>query len=194
VSNVVRPTSRTVAELAALPREVQIEVFLGLPPPAAEDFQGEFVGRSPAYLAGDTDAYYREIGLGAWLGKGYLIEGHGRWSGHGYNLWGGDGSGVKRCMRFGWEMGRSVIDGGPCLLMHYRAFANAFGEFDLVDEIRRVDDGVYLGLAMTREPTPLCPEPDGPEGRTQPSTFFLSGPSRPWVGSDDPAAEAPAPR
>lgn len=187
MTNIVDESSRAVAELNRLSRHELIELFLGLQVPALEEFSGEFDGYGAAYLP-DLDDYYRSIGLGKWLGKGYRTEAHGEWAGHGYNLWGRE-EGVIRRMRFGWGLGTSMLDGRGCILMHYSAFANDFGELDLVDEIRRVADGVYLGLATTRVPSPLCPEPGGLQGRSLESTFLLVGPAGAWVGPDDRTGE-----
>ena len=39
------------------------------------------------------------------------------------------------------------------------------------------------------EPSPLAPQPGGPNGRSLESTFLLVGPTREWVGPDDPSGE-----
>ncbi len=187
--DIVETRATVVGELNALSRDELVERFLDLESPAAEEFVGELDGHAAAYLSeGDVDAFYRSHGLGVWLGKGYRIERHGDWLGHGYNLW-DTGAGVIRKMRFGWGPGTSMLDGRGCILMHYSAFDNAFGKLDLVDEIRRAADGVFLGLATTVEPSPLAPRPGGPNGRSLESTFLLVGPVREWVGPDDPSSE-----
>jgi len=187
MSEIVESTSRTVEELNGLSREQLLDRFLELEPPTAAEFDGEFDGHGAPFLP-NLDDYYRSVGLGAWLGKGYRLEPHRDWQGHGYNLWRTD-DGVIRCFRFGWGLGTSMLDGRGCLVMHYSAFANHFGSLDLIDEIRRVEPGVYLGLASTREPSPLSPERGGPQGRALPSSFLLVGPCREWVGPDRPDAE-----
>jgi hypothetical protein len=189
MTDMVETTTAVVDELNALSRDELVERFLGLEPPTAEEFVGELDGFAAAYLPlSDVDAFYRSHGLGTWLGKGYRIERHGDWLGHGYNLWDTDG-GVIRTMRFGWGLGTSMLDGRGCVLMHYSAFENAFGKLDLVDEIRRAANGVFLGLATTAEPSPLAPLSGGPNGRALESTFLLVGPVREWVGPDDPSSE-----
>jgi hypothetical protein len=178
----------TLDELNGLPLDAQIDVFLGLPAPAPAEFHGEFEGHTPAYQLERASDHYLEEGLGRWSGKGCVSERYRDWSGHGYNIW-DTGVGRTRRTRFGWKMGRSALDGRECLLMHYRAFANVYADIDLVDEIRRVDDGLYLGIVTTKEPSSLCPHPGGPDGRAFPSTFVLRGPVGPWVGPDDPSTE-----
>jgi hypothetical protein len=180
----------TVEELGALGREEGVELFLRLPPPVPEEFLGEFDGFTPAYLARQFAASATDDGLGRWLGKAFAAQPFGRWSGQGYNIWETDG-GVTRHVRFGWRFGTSLLDGGPCVVMEYAAFDNGYGKLDLTDEIRRLDDGLYVAVATTREPSVLCPDAGGPAGRALPTTFVLRGPVRPWVGPDDPRGEVP---
>jgi hypothetical protein len=78
-------------------------------------------------------------------------------------------------------MGPSQIDGRPALIMTYGSFNNRSGNRDLVDEIRKLEDGIYLGLGTARAE-------DG--SRTAPGPFVLTGPIGPWIGVDDEAAEA----
>jgi hypothetical protein len=188
----VTTTPRTVPwnldDLSATPLKNLIELFLTLPSPSLDETRGEFDGHSPAYL-GEMDSRYREVGLGRWLGKGYASEPLDQWAGHGYNIW-DTGHGVVRRTRFGWSLGSSALDRGACLVMHYRAFASVLADLDVIDEIRRVKEGIYLGIVTTREPSFLCPHPGGPDGRSYPSTFLLSGPVRPWIGPDNPPERA----
>jgi hypothetical protein len=187
LSETTTSTVWTPATLNALSREELIELFRGLPSPTVQEFDGEFDGYGAVYLE-DLEDHYLQMGLGKWLGKGYRAEPYGDWEGHGYNLW-GTRDGVARRIKFGWGLGTSMLDGGPCIVMHYSAFSNMYADLDLIDEIRRVDDGLYLGLAITAEPSPLAPDPGGPNGRSFPSTFLLEGPTAPWVGPDDPDGE-----
>ena len=177
----------TPDKLNALSREELIELFLTLPSPTLEEFDGEFEGYGARYLE-DLEEHYRSVGLGKWIGKGYRAERYGGFEGHGYNLWGRDGR-VIRGIKFGWGLGTSMLDGGPCIVMHYAAFSNMYADLDLIDEIRRAEPGLYLGLAITAEPSPLAPDPGGPNGRSFPSTFLLAGPDAPWSGPDEPDAE-----
>ena len=124
-------SSWTAAKLNALSREELIGLFLDLPSPSLAEFDGEFEGHGAPYLP-NLERHYLHAGLGKWLGKGYLAEPHGEWEGHGYNLWGTE-SGVTRRIRFGWGLGTSMLDGGPCILMHYSAFSNMYAELDLID-------------------------------------------------------------
>jgi hypothetical protein len=182
--------TRLVDDLNARSRDELFEIFENADAPEIESFDGELSGYGAAYLP-NLEAFYIDAGLGRWLGKGYKLQSHGVWEGHGYNMW-GRGDDVIRRMRFGFRRHSSVVDGRPCILMRYAAFENDFGVLDLTDEIRKVDEHVYLGLATTREPSPLCPEAGGLNGRSVASTFLLVGPSQPWLGPDDPSTEPAA--
>ena len=80
-------------------------------------------------------------------------------------------------------MGTSVIDGKPSLLMYYGAYARAEQRDEpstLVDEIRKLSDGIFLGMGTVAND-------DGT--RSDPGHFVMAGPVAPWVGVDDPTAE-----
>lgn len=65
--------------------------------------------------------------------------------------------------------------------MLYEPYNNMPGRSGLVDEIRRVTKGLYLGAATQ-------PTPEG--GRTEANgCFILMGPSNSFVGVDDPERE-----
>jgi hypothetical protein len=88
-------------------------------------------------------------------------------------------------MRFATEMGTSLIDGKPALLMYYGAYRHRFvpagQDNTLVDEIRKLADGVYLGVGTALKE-------DGT--RTPPGHFVLVGPVADWQGAD-PGNEEP---
>ena len=67
-------------------------------------------------------------------------------------------------------MGTSLIDGKPALMMYYGAFNESS---TLVDEVRKLDDNVYLGMGTTENE-------DG--SRSAPGHFVLIGPTDEWVG------------
>jgi hypothetical protein len=73
------------------------------------------------------------------------------------------------------------LDDRPALVMTYRVYNNPLGERDLVDELRKLTDSIYVGIATSRAD-------DG--SRSSPGAFFLAGPSRAWAGVGDEAAEA----
>ena len=87
--------------------------------------------------------YNEEGPLGYWLGKAYMPLS--KTKGDGYNCWRRPGGKVDRYMRFATEMGTSLIDGKPSLIMYYGAYRHRFipedKENTLVDEIRKLADG-----------------------------------------------------
>ncbi len=65
--------------------------------------------------------------------------------------------------------------------MTYASFKNHSGEREIVDEVRKVQDGLYLGLAVWDDPR------DGQRRLLGP--FVLAGPTRAWVGVDNDLVE-----
>ena len=87
-------------------------------------------------------------------------------------------------MRFGTEMGTSLIDGKPSLLMYYGAYRLRLlpegQENTLVDEIRKLADGIYLGMGTSKLP-------DG--SRSEPGHFVMVGPVGEYRRADNPTEE-----
>lgn len=178
-------TSEWTAERAlALSTTDILELFETLSAPAFSELDGEYTGH--AHM-GDTEESRRQVTAvmydensvqGYWLGKAYKPTGDD--VGEGYNHWRRSGGAVERNLRFGTHMGDSRLDGRPALIMTYASFDNRSGAVDLVDEIRKLGDGLYLGAATVQKP-------DGT--RSKPGCFVLVGPIGSWVGVDDEAAE-----
>ncbi len=168
-----------VPHLAALDYSALLDLFRELDPPAPGEMSGEYAGFD--YL-GHTEESFAE-GLGRvqagngvfWLGKGFPgAEGEGA---SGYNrLHQPDGT-VQRRDRFGVHRGISPIDGRETLLLKYSDFDNAAGGIGFLDEVRRVNERLFL-----------CTGTPG-EGSGTPGLFFLSGPPAPFGGVDDPDGE-----
>ena len=177
-----------VTELNALPRERLVEAFLALSAPEPAEFVGEFDGFTPDYLAAEFAKTAVNDGFGVWRGKGFVPESHETWAGHGYNVWVASDS-TSRRVRFGWGMSSSILDGRACAVIEYRAFENAYAELDLADEVRKLAEGLYLGIATTAGASRVCPWPGGPDGRSLPTTFLLRRSSADAAGPDRPDAE-----
>jgi hypothetical protein len=176
-------TDWTLAELAPLSREDLLAVFRTLPAPSLAEMDGEFDGHIPDY---HHDLWYStQLALsgGRWLGKAYKAIPHERWPAQGYNRLEMPGR-VARNSCFGWEIAPSGYDGRPALVMTYSAFRNWCGGQDLIDEVRRAGDGVYLGVYHTREPVYGFTSDPGDNGRSALQVFMLSGPVAPWVGAE----------
>ncbi len=87
-------------------------------------------------------------------------------------------------MRFSTEMGTSLIDGKPSLMMYYGAYHLRLlppgTENTLTDEIRKLADGIFLGMATVKLPNGT---------RSQPGHFVLVGPIGEYRHADNPAEE-----
>lgn len=166
----------TMERLLALDHEGTVALWKTLPAADLAELNGHYQGI--VSNAGDHQRQARTSGFmydensprGYWLGKAYrpLTE----TEGEGYNRWRFADRTIVRNGRFATRMGPSLIDGQPSYLMDY----GAFNDTTLVDEIRRLDEGVYLGVGTTATE-------DG--GRSAPGHFALVGPTDEWVGAEE---------
>ena len=169
--------------LARTPQHL-FELWKTVSAPDFQEIDGEYSGYFPdggdpavrARLDGDV---FNEMGKwpGYWLGKAFKPVTD--TTGEGYNHWRKAGR-IIRHTRFATELRDSVIDGRPALVFYYSAFNNEFGQRDTIDEIRKLDDRLYVVAATVALP-------DGK--RSEPSAFMLAGPTWPWFGVDDESAE-----
>jgi|TARA_Y100000310_G_scaffold279711_2_gene298998 hypothetical protein len=180
-------------KILALTSEEVLKMWGECPAVEMAELCGEYKGLVPN--AGDEKAQRRTAAvmydspLGYWLGKSFCPLSHSR--GDGYNRYRQPDGTVNRFMRFATEMGTSLIDGRPALMMYYGAYLPTFAyrsrlkgplslpegsESTLTDEIRKLADGVYLGVGTVEMP-------DGT--RSQPGHFVLMGPAGQWIGADD---------
>jgi len=173
----------TEEKIMSLTREEVLELWGQAPAVEMAELCGEYNGLIPN--AGDEKAqkatagvmYNEKSATGYWLGKAYSPLSHTK--GDGYNRYRRPDGTIHRFMRFGTEMGTSLIDGKPALMMYYGAYQLKLlqgRENTLVDEIRKLTDGVYLGVGTSALP-------DGK--RSQPGHFVLVGPVGQWIGVDD---------
>lgn len=178
VADASMPVSKkwTLEQILAMSREQIIEVWKTLPPAPLKELNGHYMGLVPN--AGDkkrqastTDYMFNENSpRGYWLGKAYKQTSETK--GEGYNRWRFPGGRIVRNLRFATETGTSLIDGKPALMMYY----GAYNKSTLVDELRKLDDYVYLGVGTQKMA-------DGK--RSEPGHFILLGPTDEWVGFDD---------
>ena len=173
----------TEEKIMSLTREEVLDLWGQAPAVEMAELCGEYKGLIPN--AGDEErqkatakVMYNENSVtGYWLGKAYSPLSHTK--GDGYNRYRRADGTIHRFMRFGTEMGTSLIDGKPALMMYYGAYQLKLlqgRENTLVDEIRKLADGFYLGVGTSKLP-------DGK--RSQPGHFVLMGPVGQWVGVDD---------
>lgn len=178
----------TEERIMALTRAELIRLWSECPAVQLAELDGEYRGLVPNAGNEKAQKAYASVlfddssDLGYWLGKAFVPLGDG--TGDGYNRWRRPGGKVERYMRFATRMGNSLIDGKPALMMYYGAYRHRFvppGKTNtLTDEIRKLADGVYLGLATTLRK-------DG--ARSTPDHFVLMGPTGKYIGVDDPAEE-----
>ena len=164
-------------KVLSLNREQIIELWSQAPAAPMAELNGHYMGLVPNH--GDSerqlstgDFMYNESSVrGYWLGKAYQATT--ATEGIGYNRWRLPGGKVVRNGRFSTLMGESLIDGKPALLMFYATYNP---NTTLIDEIRKLNEYVYLGLGSTETE-------DG--GRSEPGHFILVGPTDEWVGVTD---------
>ncbi|MET7333472.1 hypothetical protein [Nonomuraea sp. NPDC005650] len=171
-------------QLLATTQSELFRMWTSSPAPDQGELDGEYAGFLPIHgLADDMvqalvrSMYQERSRNGYWIGKAYSAD-------EGYNVFRtatDDGYAFPRAGRFTTRIGTSLIDGRPALLMDYTAFNNGPGRSGLVDEIRRLSPGLYLGAATH-------PKPDGTRTEAN-GCFLLNGPIGPWQGADDPARE-----
>ena len=143
------PLSTPVKELTP---EQAVELFKTLPAPSMEEMNGEFSGEMLSFPTLYTRLFWtiaskNPIYPGVWQGKSFRQtsenEGRGyntteRWFTRMHDLW---------PMRT--RIGPSYFDGKPSFQLVYRAFDHYAGDIHMLDEIRRLPDGRYLGIGRT---------------------------------------------
>lgn len=164
----------SLEQLLSMDKAEVIRRWRDLPAVSLEELQGHFEGILPNHDDPDAQAaamnimYNENSESGYWLGKAYRKTGPNQ--GEGYNRWRLPGGRVVRNMRFTTEIGPSLIDGKPALLMYYGAFNSDYTTF--VDEIRKLDNCIYLGVGSL----------PNEQGHREPEHFVLVGPTDDWVG------------
>jgi hypothetical protein len=137
---------------------------------------GHYMGLGPDALNEKYQKGYAEFMFneksprGYWLGKAFrpLTE----TTGEGYNRWRFPGGVVKRNLRMATRMGKSLVDDKMSYILDYSVFHSSMS---LVDELRKLDESIYLGIA-TRDA--------GDGKRDNPDFFILIGPTDEWVGTE----------
>lgn len=154
-------------DFTRLSRQELLALFATLDAPAIDEMNGEYAATLLASYP-LLDAFNRVVLsnplTGTWQGKAFrpLSENEGR----GYNLFRVLGRTVQRYpMRT--RLAPSRYDGRPAYQLVYRAFHSFCGDIHMVDELRRVEPGVYLGVGT-------CGFTDAQ--RRVPLPFLLRGP------------------
>jgi hypothetical protein len=187
-------------DLTQMPTPQLLELFRALACPTMEEMDGEFRGqqlRQPGPISTLVSALFTNNPLlfGKWQSKSFRPTGPD--GGRGYNT----------LRNFGREtiqgpmvtlIAPSRVDGKAAYQLVYRAFHSVCGFVHMVDEVRRVDEGQYLGIGSVGFTSAQ---------RRIPLPFMLCGPVAPYkadtgrvragfdLASELPGlAAAPAPR
>ena len=173
----------TLEQVLAMNHESILALWKTLPPPTVAEMNGHMMGLVPN--AGDKERQAQSLDYmfnensvrGYWLGKTFHQTGEHR--GEGYNIWRFPHGRIVRNLRVATEVGPSLIDGKPSFLIIYGAYNKAN---TLVDEMRKLDDYLFLGAATTA----------GADGkRNAPAHFVLTGPTDEWIPFPIPAPSTP---
>lgn len=167
----------TVEVLKGMKVKEVMALFKTLPAPTFDDMQGEFDG----FLLDHGDPITNFVSVlsisnplttGRWKGKAFTFAD--KVYGHGYNLFEKFGK-TKRKIRMRTQIVESRFDGKPAFILDYTAYDSFLGKVNTVDEIRKLDDDLYLGVGtwgFTKKQ------------RMKPFPFCLKGPLRSFVGVD----------
>jgi len=169
----------TVEQLKALRQEELMELYLTLPCPTMREMEGEFKGHlldtGKFWFIKKPLAYFAlksPLNKGRWLGKGF--EAISENEGQGYNSYERFGR-VRHVFPMKTRIAASVFDGKDCCELDYTAYRSGAGFINMIDEVRKVNDDLYLGIGtwgyFKRQ-------------RRIPFFFSLSGPRAPYVGVD----------
>jgi hypothetical protein len=165
-----------------------VELWQQLDPPEVKEMEGEYEGSFVAPAAIRHAEFRKTHGPGEWIAKAFSAVPYEACPGQGYNLWFTPEQ-ILRSVRYTCEIGPSPIDGRPSLLMHYAAFRHHNSGNGLMNEVRKIEPGLYLGIAHMTVETDLFGPVDPATGRSAPEPFVLRGPFGPWQGVDDAEAE-----
>lgn len=174
----------TVGDLKALKQDQLMDLFLELPCPTMREMEGEFKGElldtGKFWLIKKPLAYFAlrsSLNKGRWLGKGFATLSENE--GHGYNSYRRFGK-VIHVFPMKTRIAPSVFDGRDCFELDYTAYRSGAGFINMIDEVRKVNDELYLGIGtwgyFKRQ-------------RRIPFFFSLSGPRAPYAGIDRPHRE-----
>ncbi len=150
-----------------------LEHFLALEAPDIAEMHGEYAARllaQPNWLATLAGQAVLANPWRAWLCKAFRpVDAT---TGRGYNTFLEQGRIVQRYPML-TRLAPSRFDGRPAYQLVYRHFHSACGSVHMVDEVRRLDTGLYLGIGtwgFTRAQ------------RQIPYPFLLAGPGAPYRG------------
>jgi hypothetical protein len=170
---VFRMTPTTAAELEALTTYELLTLFHELDAPEVEEMHGDYDARllsQPSRFAQFTG--YLSVGtpLMPWRSKGFrpVTESRGR----GYNSFAPLGRVIQR-YPMATQLTPSRYDGRPAYTLIYAAYRSTCGAVNMVDEVRRLQDGLYLAIGTWGYTD---------RQRRTPLPFVLEHTGRPYLG------------
>ena len=167
-------TGLTLHEVLQLDHRRVLQLFHAASCPGMAELDGEY--RAVSHPAGPWAVPARLFlehwfGPGRWVGKAF--QPRSATSGFGYNLFAdaGTATSFRRGRKLETGLAPSAFDGRDSFHLDYKG--DNRGAFTLMhDELRKVNDDLYLGLGYLRLPA----------GRHFSSAFVIYGPPMPWVG------------
>lgn len=144
-----------------------VELFKTLPSPTMEEMNGEWSGEMTTFPTLWKKVFWNIASKnpfypGIWQGKSFKQTGPNE--GRGYNtVWRLFG-GTTDLWPMQTDIGPSYFDGKPSFRLVYRAYDHYAGDIHMLDEVRRLPDGRYLGIGRTGDTT---------EERRMPMPFLL---------------------
>lgn len=138
-----------MTDLTALSSRELLALFADLETPDLAELDGEYAARllaQPAPLL--KQAYWSVVHnpvVGDWLGKAFDGAPSGGDTGRGYNYFRQRGRVVRRYPMLTC-IAPSRFDGKPAFQLVYRAFHSPCATVNMIDEVRRVEPGRYLGI------------------------------------------------
>ncbi len=129
-----------------------VALFKTLPAPTMEEMNGEFSGEMLSFPTLYTRLFWtiaskNPVYPGVWQGKSFHQTGPNE--GRGYNTAVRWFAGKVDIWPMVTRIGPSYFDGRPSFQLVYRAFDHYAGDIHMLDEVRRLPDGRYLGIGRT---------------------------------------------
>jgi len=176
-TEIQHPEQLTVQKIQTLKPSAVMELFTTISAPDFNEMQGEFkadLGNHGNFLKNLIAEFSTQISFfnGVWLCKCFEpITGN---TGHGYNSFRKSGRVIRKFpMKTG--IAKSIYDGKDVFQLDYTAYKTLLGGMNMVDEVRKVRDNLYLGIGSTGLTK---------KHRFWPMSFTLSGPADPFIGTD----------
>lgn len=165
--------ARSKADLEQCSTSELLHLFATLEAPTMQEMQGEYKASllaQPNWLAKISGRFAVANPLNRWQCKGFRSVDNS--TGRGYNTF---LQGRRLVQRYPMLtlLAASRFDGQPAYQLVYRHFESACGDVNMVDEVRRVAPGLYLGIGTW----------GFTKGQRQiPLPFVLEGPVAPYRG------------